>query len=316
MGGMNNVRETVSKFGRRAPSANALPACSSKQAMLSAAFLTPREESVRRHCRAKRFMLLFLCLCIVVPADAQGTPSPLWGDLKPGSYGVGFRFQWRSDPSRTWQPARRRGQPFRADLEGRPIRIELWYPADSRATAPRMTYRDYIELPSPKGTFQQAGVAIRNRDQLMASLSAPPDKLDALLSTRVAAHAGVTPAAGRFPLLIYFPGLNDSQSLNVFVLAEYLASHGYALATVSSLGHSSLDTDSHRTPVDIEATLRDAEFAWSILRNEPHIDPARLGVMGEASAVLRRYCLPCATATRLPWWDSKAPTASRAQPRC
>ena len=69
--------------------------------------------------------------------------------------------------------------------------------------------------------------------------------------------------------------------LNV-ILAEYLASHGYIVASVSLLGPTDEQTFQSRTPGDIEATVRDMEFAWSILSEEPSTDKAKLAAMGHS----------------------------------
>ena len=233
---------------------------------------------------------LILIAVSAFPSTAQVSRFALWGDLQPGAYAVGFRVLYRYDNSRTWKPTRLRGQSFHADAQGRPVRIELWYPATLLKAAPGMKYGDYINLPFPDG-FKEAATVLGNRDQLIASFSAPADKMEALLSTAVAAHKDAHAAPGRFPLIVYFPGLDDTQSLNVFVMAEYLASHGYVLATVSLLGQSSEEPDQHRTNMDIEATVRDAEFALSVLQDERNIDNTTIGAMGHSLGAIEAVLL-------------------------
>ena len=55
--------------------------------------------------------------------------SPLWGNLSAGSYAVGFKTLYQFDRTRTWRTTHGTEKPFAPDLNGRPIRISIWYPA-------------------------------------------------------------------------------------------------------------------------------------------------------------------------------------------
>jgi pimeloyl-ACP methyl ester carboxylesterase len=95
------------------------------------------------------------------------------------------------------------------------------------------------------------------------------------------AHEDAPHAEGRFPAILYFGGLDAEINSNV-ILAEYLASQGYIVASVSLLGPTDEQTFQSRTPGDIEATVRDMEFAWSILAEEPSTDKTKLAAMGHS----------------------------------
>jgi pimeloyl-ACP methyl ester carboxylesterase len=75
--------------------------------------------------------------------------------------------------------------------------------------------------------------------------------------------------------------MNAEINSNV-VLAEYLASHGYIVASVSLLGSSEALPSQSRTPRDLETAVRDLEFAWAVLREIPTVDGTRLAVMGHS----------------------------------
>ena len=53
----------------------------------------------------------------------------LWGDLRSGRYPVGFRTVFHFDRSRSWKKTRDFKGTFSPDLEGRPVQINIWYPA-------------------------------------------------------------------------------------------------------------------------------------------------------------------------------------------
>src|SRR5947209_14618056 len=88
-------------------------------------------------------------------------------------------------------------------------------------------------------------------------------------------------AVGRFPLVLYSGGVNP-YTLSNGILAELLASHGYIVATVPSLGPSNQQPEQTFTPAEVEASVRDLEFAWQILRDQPNVDNSRLAIFGHS----------------------------------
>ena len=70
--------------------------------------------------------------------------SPLWGDLAPGPDRVGFRAIFRFDLSRTWKKTRNHAGQFSPDAAGRPIQINVWYPARIDGTCDLMTFGKYM----------------------------------------------------------------------------------------------------------------------------------------------------------------------------
>jgi dienelactone hydrolase len=211
----------------------------------------------------------------------QQTQAPLWAELSPGQYRVGFRAIYGFDRTRTWQTTRAYDKEFSADTHGRPIRISVWYPAVVQPSTTRMRYEDYIRLSAPK-EFANLSAILERHDRAIAALSVPSDQMTALLATTVNAYREAPAASGHFPLILYFGGLNDTSTINVSVMAEYLASHGYVVATVPLLGPTNEQTAQARTQSDIETTVRDMEFAWSLLRAQPNVDDSKLAIVGHS----------------------------------
>jgi hypothetical protein len=143
-----------------------------------------------------------------------------------------------------------------------------------------MRYGDYVTMTTPKD-FEDLNRILEQHDRGLVNLSVPPGKEQALLLTPVSAHATAPPAPGRFPLILYFGGLDDSAHSNS-VLAEFLASYGYVVAAIPMLGPTDHQTAQARTPIDIENSVRDMEYAWSLLRQLPNVDNAKLGVAGQS----------------------------------
>lgn len=213
------------------------------------------------------------------PAPRPGVQSPLWGALSPGPYSVGYRTLFRFDPTRTWRLTRTSGQGFFSpDKTARPVRISVWYPAAS-ASKP-MRFADFLRLPAPPD-FAEADAALARRDRRILSTMVPPESFSKLLETTTSATADAAAAPGRFPLILYSAGIN-AYTLSGAVMAEFLASHGYVVVAVPSLGPTDHQPDQVYSPSQMEASIRDLEFAWAEVRTRPNVDDGKLGIFGHS----------------------------------
>lgn len=223
--------------------------------------------------------LLLLAAAGVTPTRAQQKPqAPFWGGLPPGRYRVGFRTIYRFDPARTWRVTRRYEKPFAPDLNGRPIRISVWYPAVPDAHARQIHFADYVRPAGPK-EFDELNGIIEAREKGSSVYNA---RWADVLPTFVNAYADATPAPGRFPLVLYAGSLNSTETTTVFVAAEFLASHGYVVATVPALGPTDEETEQGQKAADRERVVQDLEFAWSVLRGQADVDETKVGVFGKS----------------------------------
>ncbi|HEU4523278.1 MAG TPA: VOC family protein, partial [Thermoanaerobaculia bacterium] len=96
--------------------------------------------------------------------------------------------------------------------------------------------------------------------------------------SRVAGRRGATPASGRYPLLVYagIGGLSANT-----ILFEYLASHGYVVASVPLLGTSSAWYNRGEwTTAAIETMTEDLAWAFRYAAALPHVDAQRTAVIG------------------------------------
>lgn len=215
--------------------------------------------------------------------------SPLWGELSGGPHRIGFRTVFRFDASRTWRKTRDYAGNFSADADGRPIQLNVWYPATPDQTARRMTFGDYVNQSAP-AEFSTLNSLMRRRNDQNAETSVAAAQLPSLLSSSMNAYANAPPAAGRFPTVLYFGGLNAEINSNV-VLAEFLASHGYVVASVSLLGLTDEQPSQERTPSGLDAVVRDMEFSLGILGELPNTDAAKVGVIGHSVGAIEALLL-------------------------
>jgi len=224
------------------------------------------------------------------PAGSATTDdSPVWGDLRSGPYGVGFKSVFRYDNSRTWKSTRSYSGAFSPDVDGRPIQISVWYPANAGPSDIRMTFANYVDQSAPQN-FAQLNSIMKQRSRDDAAGSVPRSELSALQSLTMNAYRNAQPAVGRFPVVLYFAGLSAPINSNA-IMAEYLASHGYIVASISLIGPSDEETFQSRTSNDFEATVRDMEFVWSVLQDQPNVDSTRLAVMGHSVGAVEAVIL-------------------------
>ncbi|WP_072323539.1 hypothetical protein [Luteibacter sp. UNCMF366Tsu5.1] len=242
---------------------------------------------MNRSCR----VVLSLCLGLLSGAavSVKGAPSPeLWGTLAQGSQPVGFRQVFAFDKSRTWLPTRNVEGEFTPDVDGRPVQVNVWYPAAS-TSAPRMKLGDYIEQTAPAGFDRiNAEMLRRNRDSIQGSFDETASAK--LLAMPMDAVRDAAPAQGSYPLVILIGGLGADINTNV-VMAEFLASHGYVVASVSLLGRSGDQLAPSRSAADIEAGTRDMEYASSLLCASKDVDCRRTAVIGHSIGAVQAVLL-------------------------
>jgi pimeloyl-ACP methyl ester carboxylesterase len=240
----------------------------------------------------QRCVKAVLVLSVVAAAGAQASwaqESPLWGDLEPGPYRVGFQALYRLDGTRSYfaQPGGEEGAA--TTLQGRPVRIMVWYPASDRGVGEPLTFGDYLDVKPRSSHFAQYNRMLQARDKDTARRQfthANPESLLAILSaTATAAYLDVPAAQGSFPLVLHSLGRNDYQAEST-VLWEYLASHGYVVANVPQLGPNPLDDRLAFSLPDLELQLGDLAFALNELRRFPNVDKERAVVMGHSSGGL------------------------------
>jgi hypothetical protein len=215
-------------------------------------------------------MLLALALsCAMAGPDTL----PLWGDLEPGRYAVGFASRTLRDLSRP----RLDGATPDLGPGGRTVRLYLWYPARVR-TGARLRFGDYLDAGAGAGAFA-AHAAELGGDSLEIRATLP--ELGALAT---AARRGARPATGRHPLVL-FPAYRSPAT--TAVLAEYLASHGIVVAVIEMTGTSEPDPEISLS--GLETQVADLRVALAELAAEPFVDATRLAAMGvgfNASAAL------------------------------
>ncbi len=217
---------------------------------------------------AGRFLVILVTLsCLALSEPLSATGSEIWGNLSRGPHGVGFRLLQDMDPSRSFQG------------KSRPIRIYLWYPT-GKSSGSAMSFRDYADLAALDfGSDRRIPIGSERIDPSLPIITSFSEEgMARLMSKELRAVRDAHPGEGRFPVVVLGQGIDFESPLAHVVLCEYLASHGYVVVTTPLLGvHSRL---SGVGILDVEAHVRDAEFASGRARDLSFVDSSRLGAAG------------------------------------
>ncbi len=226
----------------------------------------------------RKTMLLVGFAFLLTATSTFGEKPPLWGGLEPGPYGVGFKTIELFDYSRTFQPAR---DYFGTPIEGetaRPIQICYWYPAvDTNGTA--MTYGEYsFPYPADSRLFALLS-SLQNRDigSIYARIGNNQGLASQIMNYELRAIRDASPARGVFPLIVYHGSENGGYNQNV-VLCEYLATHGFVVATTHTVGGATVNATEQAS--DVEAVTRDKEQAVATMRGLEFVNTEKLGLIG------------------------------------
>lgn len=223
-------------------------------------------------------VLLVVTFSVSLSLTALAETPEMWGNLEMGQYDIGFKSIEKYDYSRVYQA---KYDYFGNTVEGnraRPIQINIWYPAANTENEYAMVYGEYAYSYPDDDTFIDILSQLQNREINHLNRIFMADGLTrSFMDNSMAAVKDAQPAEGEFPLIIYHPHLTSTYLENV-VLCEYLASHGFIVATSHPIGHTNLMPEVNNR--DIETQLSDAEFIFEHMRNEPQYNKTKLGSLG------------------------------------
>jgi len=199
-------------------------------------------------------LLIALLILIAVPADRterQTSVPRLWNGLLPGRFDVGFRHLNSRTP------------------------VDVWYPSDDSGA--RLLYRDYV------------GADTASFATFLTGTSLSKETVDSLLNSPLIATTGGPPRTGSFPLVLLSHG-NRQSAADQAVLGEFLASHGFVVASTPS--------PMLRTPMERQSQIaqfaeeqaEDLVTAVSVVASAIPVDTSRLFLVshsfGARSALL------------------------------
>ena len=160
--------------------------------------------------------LIFGVALATTPHLMADTP-PLWGDLEPGPYGVGFETIEQYDYSRTFGTSEDYFGTPQPGETARPIQICIWYPASATETKTGMVYGEYsYPYPNDPGFIDLlSGMQQRDLGGLFFFLGNSQPLVQGSMDKQLMAVRDAARAEGSFPLVIYHPGRMASYNHNV-----------------------------------------------------------------------------------------------------
>ena len=211
---------------------------------------------------------------IGVPLEAALAAPQVWGRLAPGGFAVRIDTLMRRAPARSgWAAA------------DRPVQVTIWSPASAAGTP--LTYRDYIGLTANQATLappsaDAAANAVAGLKGFVVSTGSTAESVEQWFDLPVAASWNAPLVVRRFPLVIIAQG-NYHSAYNQAVLAEYLASHGYVVATSASpLVLEEAPADSVSLISRARRQAADIEYVTGLLRTRNDVDSTRIGIVAHS----------------------------------
>lgn len=225
------------------------------------------------------FFVMTAALVAAFAVIARAGQFPQWGELEAGPFATGFKVVNTYDASR----------PATALVDdkskGRPIQISIWYPANPVSHPTYMKYGDYVRLTATELNFDRKDrAAIEAAEASFKSFplneEMPDELLRRVLDMQTASILNAGAAAGRFPVLVVAQG-NHGPSYHHSILAEYLASHGYIVATnpsgtryVSKTFNMSADVEAFQSQID------DIIYVTEFMTSFPNADTGHIMLQG------------------------------------
>lgn len=193
--------------------------------------------------------LFSFVIMLQINARAQAVENN-YSDLKPSLYKVGFKSICVFDTTRNYDlNCAEQSQVITTKKIGRPILLNIWYPAEKTASSSPMLVKDFFDFPANESTaiffrklkeyqFQNSKVyavnqnlskydIIKEGDTSLAGRELKRAKIfEDYINSKTISHKNAVSISGDFPLIIYHQGLGGTIDEN-YVLLEYLASNGY-----------------------------------------------------------------------------------------
>lgn len=225
--------------------------------------------------------LLMVAVFVAVNISNDVSAASLWGNLKPGPYRVGFRTIFTYDLSRAALGDQSSRRP---SALGRQMQINIWYPARATSRARAMRFRDYVHLLVQETDFsplnaerkkQSESKFVEQPSDLGGDVNRLKESLPAILGLEMVAIRNAPTIGGRFPLLV-FPDFRAPATNSI--MSEFLASHGFVVATTSLKGTYEAEFDAGLT--GIETIAADIGFLIGSLKTLTVVNPERIAVMG------------------------------------
>ena len=191
-------------------------------------------------------------------------------------YPVGYQNLITTDSGRNYKPGAKKTDRF----YHRPIEIDLWYPARDPTVGEPVRYGDFLKLLEQRSNrFQDDTLYTTMTDDLVEYLCINLSIQDTskLTGLKTRSYLGAQTEGKNFPIIIYMTSLNGMsfENINLF---EFLAEHGYIVASITSVGRYPGNMQEDLS--DLLEQIKDGSFAIQYLKKIFPVDSSPVGVIG------------------------------------
>ena len=198
----------------------------------------------------------------------------------PGMHGVGVRYVKQYDRTRSFTPQRGiLASAFsKKENPGRPMQTVIWYPAEKGGQG--VKYDHYLQLVGWETNFERSPKEeTRTVDAWLQMVTDGKRNAQVESERRKVMWAvrDAIPKAGKFPVVIYAPSVNNTAFENADI-AEFLASHGYIVIAGPTVGLTSRWIKRDLMHAELQAA--DIRFLIDYARTLPQADMTRVAAAG------------------------------------
>ena len=189
-----------------------------------------------------------------------------------GNCKVGYKEYRSIDSSRRYKPRVSNGNP----LFYRPEEMDVWYPAELGSKDSSLDFSYFVSLFERRANTFQDSIKYDGLTKELMQHFTVDDTSIAANSIKTTSHLDAKEIKGHFPMIIYMCSFNGMSYENV-PLFENLASHGYIVVSISSIGLYPGNMTTRYS--DLLEQVKDADFAIKYMRDK-NIDYSKIGVIG------------------------------------
>ena len=215
--------------------------------------------------------LAFICILCTVLTGCKTTRTE-----KKEPYAAGFKILHLVDKARIYKP----GTDTTDYLHYRQVDVDVWYPANVNQTDSPLLFEDILVLLEKRANYYTASQAYSGFTAKVAQSLCMGYKCGdsaTLLKFSTGSFKNAPVATGSFPLVLYLCSYNG-MSFENYSLMEKLASEGFVVASISSVGR--YPGEMTMKPEDLMEQVNDAQTAILSLEKMTGVDTSGIGIVG------------------------------------
>lgn len=199
---------------------------------------------------------------------------------EPGVHGVGVRYVKQYDRTRSFTPQRGVLANVFSKVEnrGRPVQTVIWYPSEKGGQS--IKFDEYLQLVGWETDFERSPKEQTRTVNAWLDMVTDGKRNGQVESERrkvMWAVRDAVPKAGKFPVVIYAPSVNNTAFENADI-AEFLASHGYIVIAAPAVGLTGRSIKLDLLHAELQAA--DIRFLIDYARTLPQADMTRVAAAG------------------------------------